>query len=368
MSENRKNIIVVGGTVAGMTAAVAAVEHGARVTIVSRIQLIRSSDAAVDEGISAVLNGSYGDSVEQHVSDTLNAAGSVADEGFVRRVCESVPSFVRFLARAGVLFNRTTEGNLDQIKMSGHARPRTVRVDDSTGQHVVRVLEEQVRCCEAKDLVERKEYLVPLSTVDDEENRCRGVVAMRRDNHACLALKADAVILADDGYSGLYGEARRTPRGLETGSDCMTTIPGLFAAGSCADGVECIKVLGGNALAAKLVSGADAGEAACEYIDGLTIHADELGESLFERACDREEKCNKAFLDRTEGENPYVLADEFKAWKDKWTKGERDVEALENILVRAENVQLPDSSNWWNDSLIFARDLKNEIAKFRMIF
>lgn len=368
MSEDKRNIVVIGGTIAGMTAAVAAAATDARVTIVSRIPLVRSSDVAIDEGIAAVLNGSYGDSVDQHVRDTLNAAGGSADEKFAHRVCEGAPTFVRFLVRAGVLFNRTTEGNLYQAKASGHTIPRVVGVDDATGQHVVRVLEEQVRRCEAKELVERKEYLVPLSIVYDEEDRCRGVVAMQRDNHACLALKADAVILADEGSATLYGDARRTSKGLVTGDDCMTTVKGLFAAGSCTDAVENIKVLSGNAIAAKLVSGADAGEAACNYVDGLTTHADELGESLFERACDREEKYNKALLERSEGENPYVLADELKDWMNKRASGERDSQALEKLAARAERVQLPDSSQWWNDSLVFTRDLRNEIARASKLF
>lgn len=347
MNNESPNILVVGGTVAGMTAVIAAVEKGARATIVSRMPLIRSSDVVAGEGIAAVLNDSYGDSVDQHVRDTLNATGDGADEGFVRRVCERAPVLVRFLARAGVLFNRTTEGHLERIKTAGHTRSRTVRVDDATGQHVVRVLEEQIRRYEANDLIDRQEYCVPLSPVFDEDNRCRGVVVMKRNNHTCVALKADAVVLADDECAGLGSEPRRA---------------GIFAAGSCLEGCQRARSLSGNFLAAKLVSGADAGEAACSYVAGLATRADELGESLFERAGDREEKSNKTLLDRTEGENPYVLADELKAIMDRWTSGDRDVGALENLAARTENIQLPDSSQWWNDSLVFARDLQNKIA------
>jgi len=173
--------------------------------------------------------------------------------------------------------------------------------------------------------------------------------------------------VTDTNSSCLYGEARQTGSGLATGDDHMTTLAGFFAAGSCTDECMGVSALSDNILAANLVSGAGAGESACSYVSGLTTHADELGESLFERACDREEKYNKGLLDRSEGENPYVLADEFKVWREKWVAGERDEEALESIASRLEKAQLPDSSQWWNDSLIFTRDLMNQIAQARAI-
>ena len=362
MDNTQSQVLVVGGTIAGMTAAIAAAESGAHVTIVSSIPLIRSSDVTLGDGIAAVLQPeAYNDSVEQHVRDIVSAG---CDEQRARQLRERAPVFVRFLARAGVLFNRTTEGHLEQTQTAGHTKPRTVRVDDVTGQHVVRVLEEQVRRCEAKGMVERKEYFVPLSFVFDEENSCRGLVVMERANHACTALKADAIIMTIDGYTGLYGEARNTPCGLVIDNDHMTTLQGLFAAGGCACGMQ---ALSGNIIAAYLVGGADAGESACSYVADLATHADELGASLFERVCDREEKYHKELLDRTEGENPYVLADELNTVMEKWTSGERDVEVLENLVARVEKMQLPDSSQWWNDSLVFARDLENQITLARMV-
>ena len=186
MSEHHNNILVVGNTMDAITAAIAAAEKGAHVTIVSRQPLLRSPDVTQNDGIAAVLNAT--DSIDQHVSDSINHASGTLSEHAVRRICERAPLFVRFLARAGVLFNRTTEGHLAQVQAEGHTQPRTVHADDVTGQQVVRILEEQVRRLETKGLVERKEYCVPLSFIVDVEGQCRGMVIMSRTNLACSAL------------------------------------------------------------------------------------------------------------------------------------------------------------------------------------
>jgi succinate dehydrogenase / fumarate reductase flavoprotein subunit len=86
------------------------------------------------------------------------------------------------------------------------------------------------------------------------------------------------------------------------GDSQMTTIPGLFAAGECASGINGANRLGGNSLSDLIVFGKRAGEFAAQYARG--IGQPRLDESAAERAI---KESLAAFERGSHGENPYSL-------------------------------------------------------------
>ena len=71
----RTDVLVIGGGVAGASAALTAAEQGASVLVLSKNQLEESNTAYAQGGIAAVLG--LGDSLELHLADTLQVGAGL---------------------------------------------------------------------------------------------------------------------------------------------------------------------------------------------------------------------------------------------------------------------------------------------------
>ena len=92
--EAHADLVVVGGGVAGLTAARAAARRGLTVLTLSKGGPTDTSTQYAQGGIAVV--APTGDSVDSHVADTLAAGGGLCDEEAVR----SIVSVSMFLPRA----------------------------------------------------------------------------------------------------------------------------------------------------------------------------------------------------------------------------------------------------------------------------
>jgi succinate dehydrogenase / fumarate reductase flavoprotein subunit len=86
------------------------------------------------------------------------------------------------------------------------------------------------------------------------------------------------------------------------------TVPGLFACGECAAGLHGANRLGGNSLSDLAVFGKLAGDGARNYVENIDgtpeIHANQVDAVIGEA---------RSFLNREDGENPYLLHEEIQA-------------------------------------------------------
>src|SRR5580700_7815350 len=80
------DVLVIGGGVAGLRAAIAAAERGADVLVLTKDTIDQSNTWYAQGGIAAVLQPT--DSVESHIRDTLNCGVGLCDEKAVRTVIE----------------------------------------------------------------------------------------------------------------------------------------------------------------------------------------------------------------------------------------------------------------------------------------
>ncbi len=206
MATERVKVVVVGGTIAGMMAALKATEHGASVLLASELPARRSSDAALQDGIACVMYPQPdGDSIDAHIRDTVYCGDFLADQQSVRQMCEQAPALVRMCDRMGVLFNRTPEGRIAQVAGGGSEHRRIAYADAAIGQQVVNALDGQVRRLESRGSIERREGAAFMSLVEDEKGVCRGAVFMDVATQELFVQPADAVVLCTGGYSSLYG-------------------------------------------------------------------------------------------------------------------------------------------------------------------
>lgn len=202
MSVNRKehHVIVVGGGLAGLSAALKLCENGCHVKIVSVTKVKRSHSVCAQGGINAAMNSmGEDDSPFIHAYDTIKGGDFLANQAPVLEMCLCGPAIIRMMDRFGCPFNRTAEGKLDFRRFGGTLYNRTAFCGASTGQQLLYALDEQVRRFEAKGKVQKFENHEFMSLVMDEQGIARGIVYMDLFNLKLDVMKADAVVVATGG-------------------------------------------------------------------------------------------------------------------------------------------------------------------------
>jgi succinate dehydrogenase / fumarate reductase, flavoprotein subunit len=195
-----KEVIVVGGGLAGLAAALKAAENGCRVKIVSVTKCKRSHSVCAQGGINAAMNEKgEDDSPIIHAYDTIKGGDFLANQPPILEMCMAAPRIIHFLDRCGCTFNRTPEGNLDFRRFGGTLYNRTAFCGASTGQQLLYSLDEQVRRFEAKGMVEKYENHEFMRLVLDEQGAARGIVYMDLFNLKLDVMKGDAVVIATGG-------------------------------------------------------------------------------------------------------------------------------------------------------------------------
>lgn len=200
MAKRRKEIVVVGGGLAGLSAAMRLAENGCKVSIVSVTKVKRSHSVCAQGGINAALNNKgEGDSPYLHAYDTIKGGDFLANQPPIVEMCLAAPGIIKMMDRFGCPFNRTPTGHLDVRRFGGTLYNRTVFCGASTGQQLLYTLDEQVRRHEAAGLVDKYESHEFLRLVVDGEGRARGIVIMNLFNQKIEVLKGDAVVFATGG-------------------------------------------------------------------------------------------------------------------------------------------------------------------------
>lgn len=200
-----KEVIVVGGGLAGLSATLKLCENGCSVKLVCLTKVRRSHSVCAQGGINAAVNlKGEEDSPIIHAYDTIKGGDFLANQPPVLEMCLSAPAILRMMDRFGCPFNRTPEGNLDFRRFGGTLYNRTAFCGASTGQQLLYALDEQVRRYEAKGLVEKFETCEFLRLVLDDEGIARGIVFHDLYDLRLGVLKADAVVIATGGLGMIY--------------------------------------------------------------------------------------------------------------------------------------------------------------------
>ncbi|MFD1018958.1 succinate dehydrogenase flavoprotein subunit [Thalassobacillus hwangdonensis] len=214
---SNRNIVIVGGGLAGLMATIKAAEAGVHVDLLSIVPVKRSHSVCAQGGINGAVNTKgEGDSPWEHFDDTVYGGDFLANQPPVKAMCEAAPGIIHLLDRMGVMFNRTPEGLLDFRRFGGTQHHRTAFAGATTGQQLLYALDEQVRRHEVNGLVTKYENWEFLSAVLDEEGTARGVVAQNLSDHEIKVFKSDAVIMASGGPGIIFGKSTNSV--INTGS------------------------------------------------------------------------------------------------------------------------------------------------------
>src|SRR5467141_2266188 len=201
-------IIVVGGGLAGLSAAIKIAEMGGTVDLFSIVPVKRSHSVCAQGGINAAKNlKGEGDSTWQHFDDTIYGGDFLANQPPVKQMCDAAPGIIDLLDRMGVPFNRTPEGLLDFRRFGGTLYNRTAFAGATTGQQLLYALDEQVRRYESEGKVKKYEHWEFLSAVLDGNRVCRGICAMDLRTMEVRTFPADAIIIATGGIGAIFGKS-----------------------------------------------------------------------------------------------------------------------------------------------------------------
>lgn len=199
--------VVVGGGLAGLMATLKLTEAGIPVDLFSVVPAKRSHSVCAQGGINAVLDTKgEGDTVWEHIDDTIYGGDFLANQTMVARMCETAPAIVNLFDRMGVMFNRTPEGLLDLRRFGGTQKRRTAFAGATTGQQLLYALDEQVRAQEVAGMVRRYEFWTFVSAILDE-GVCKGIVAQDLASMEIRAFPADAVVVATGGCGAIFGKS-----------------------------------------------------------------------------------------------------------------------------------------------------------------
>jgi len=209
----KHDVVVIGGGLAGMRAAVEAAERGADVAIVSKMHPVRSHSGAAQGGINAALGNREEDSPEAHTFDTVKGSDYLADQDACAAMCEDAPKQIIWLEHRGCIFSRLPDGRIAQRPFGGAGTARTCYSADVTGLVILHTLWEQLERFNVKVY---EEYFCTALCVDDGVGT--GVIAYNMRNGQLEPIAAKATIFATGGAGRMY---LKTTNGYASTADGM---------------------------------------------------------------------------------------------------------------------------------------------------
>ena len=197
--ERDADVVVVGSGAAGMSAALAAAEHGRRVLLITKESGLGGGATPLAQGGLAAAIGP-GDTAARHQRDTLDAGAGLCDPAAVAALVSQAPAEIARLAGLGARLERTAlhlEG--------GHSRSRIVHAGgDAAGAEVHRAVAAALLASPVEILTRG----VALDALTDERGTVRGLLVgvAGRDGRTlqCATVTARAVVLATGGFGQAF--------------------------------------------------------------------------------------------------------------------------------------------------------------------
>ena len=199
------DVLVIGGGVAGLCAALAAADAGAEVLLLVKGPMQDSNTAWAQGGVAAVLptgERAEDDTAEIHVQDTLVAGVGLCDEAAVRDLLGDGAAAIGWLREHGCGFDLGPDGVVSLTREGGHSARRILHSNgDSTGREVSRSLTAAALTHPRITVVEQA-FVIDLLT--DDSGRVVGAHFFRREE--LVAALAGATVLASGGCGQVWRE------------------------------------------------------------------------------------------------------------------------------------------------------------------
>jgi succinate dehydrogenase / fumarate reductase, flavoprotein subunit len=138
------DVVVIGAGGAGLRAAIAAHEAGARTAIVCKSLLGKAHTVMAEGGAAAAMGNVWPeDSWQVHFRDTMRGGKMLNNWRMAQVHALEAPDRVWELEEWGALFDRTKDGKISQRDFGGHRFARLAHVGDRTGLEMIRTLQQR---------------------------------------------------------------------------------------------------------------------------------------------------------------------------------------------------------------------------------
>ncbi|MGE4383884.1 MAG: L-aspartate oxidase [Arcobacter sp.] len=193
------DVIVVGGGIAGLMAAIEAKNENNKVALITKGNVFKSNSSMASGGINAVLDPNNTKEINQHINDTLVSGKGLGNKKAITYMCKQASKIISKLVDYGVEFDRNKDGSIAQRPFGGGSSNRTCYVGDKTGSAITMALIKKAKTKGITFLPNT--YILNLAKYQD---RVSGVIALNKEDSQIVIYPSKAVILAGGGYAGIY--------------------------------------------------------------------------------------------------------------------------------------------------------------------
>jgi succinate dehydrogenase / fumarate reductase, flavoprotein subunit len=213
---HQHDVIIVGGGLTGIRAALQLVDAGLDTAVISKVHPLRSHSVAAQGGMNAALGNVPGpegeeDRWELHAFDTVKGSDYLADQDAVSVMCREAPSAVFELEHMGTVWSRLENGKIAQRPFGGAGFPRTCYAADQTGHTMLQTLFEQVQDRQVR--IYEEFFVITLVVAG---GRCAGCTALEIMTGQIHGFAGCATLLATGGFGRIF---RRSTNALINTAD-----------------------------------------------------------------------------------------------------------------------------------------------------
>src|SRR3990170_2782356 len=200
MERHQYDVVVIGAGGAGLRAAIAAHDAGAKTAIVCKSLLGKAHTVMAEGGIAAAMGNRWPeDNWEVHFRDTMRGGKMLNNWRMAQLHAQQAPDRIRELEQWGALFDRTPDGKISQRAFGGHTCNRLCHVGDRTGLEMIRALQD--RAVQIGTTVYMECTITHLFKAGD---RVCGALAYWREQGRFVLFLAKAIILATGGVGKAF--------------------------------------------------------------------------------------------------------------------------------------------------------------------
>ncbi|WP_448624175.1 fumarate reductase/succinate dehydrogenase flavoprotein subunit [Geodermatophilus sp. URMC 64] len=200
LEEHAYDVVVVGAGGAGLRAAIAAHEAGARTAVVCKSLLGKAHTVMAEGGIAAAMGNLYPeDNWRVHFRDTMRGGKMLNHWRMAQLHAQEAPDRVRELEDWGALFDRTGDGLISQRDFGGHRYARLAHVGDRTGLELIRTLQQRTVALGIDVFME-----CTVTRLLTDGDGIAGAFGYWRESGRFVAWQAPSVVLATGGIGKAY--------------------------------------------------------------------------------------------------------------------------------------------------------------------
>ena len=193
------DVVVIGAGGAGLRAAIAAHDAGARTAIVCKSLLGKAHTVMAEGGIAAAMGNRWPeDNWEVHFRDTMRGGKMLNNWRMAQLHAQEAPERVMELEDWGALFDRTDDGLISQRDFGGHKYARLAHVGDRTGLEMIRTLQQRAVQL-GIDVFMECTITELLKDASDGQSRISGAFGYWRESGRFITFDSPTVILATGG-------------------------------------------------------------------------------------------------------------------------------------------------------------------------